>query len=104
PWQATFGKRLLNIYISRDDGTRITLARSSGRWLMQCFLGFFGGSLISLVTIETSQRGKALHDFVSGTTVWKGRPVTGGKLEGWRIVSFVGLPFLWLVTTLISTM
>src|SRR6478672_7579483 len=32
-WQASFGKRLLNIYVTDENGQRISITRSLGRWL-----------------------------------------------------------------------
>ena|ERR1035438_4614104 len=52
PWQATLGKRILKIYVTGDDGERINKARSFARWLTFWVVGWFGGSLVSLVTIS----------------------------------------------------
>lgn len=71
---------------------------------MQWLLGFFGGNLISLCTIGASRRRKALHDFFVHTTVWRGRPASGGELEVWRIAALVRFPFLWLVATFVFTL
>ena len=103
PWQATFGKRLLNIYVSSDDGSRISLVRSFGRWLAQWFFSIFLGNFISVVTISATQKGKGIHDFVAHTVVLRGRRVPGEALETWRIAAFVGLPILWITGTFLLT-
>src|SRR5450755_2073488 len=40
-WQATFGKRLLNIHVTDESGRRISLARSFGRWLARYSFSLF---------------------------------------------------------------
>jgi uncharacterized RDD family membrane protein YckC len=94
PWQATFGKRLLTIHVTGDEGQRVSLARSSGRWIVRFFLGLFGGSLVSIITIAVTENRKAIHDYSAHTLVRKGRPVSGGSLGAWRLVAAFGLPFL----------
>ena len=104
PWQATFGKRLLNIHVTDDAGRRISLARSFGRWLAMWVFSWFAGWLVSLITIAASRQKKALHDFVANTLVLRGQPVPGGALEPWRLVVAFVVPFLWLVGTFLTTM
>jgi len=104
PWQATFGKRILKIYVTDNAGRRISLARSFGRWLAMWSFGLFGGSLVSLITILTTTEKKALHDFASGTVVLSGRPSPGGNLEAWRIAAAFGISLLWIIGTFIATM
>ena len=104
PWQATFGKRLLKIYVTDDSGQRISLARSFGRWLSLSALGLFGGSLVSLVTIAASRNKKALHDMLAGTLVLNGRQAGGESLEPWRVLVAFGLPIVWLIATFMITM
>jgi uncharacterized RDD family membrane protein YckC len=94
PWQATFGKRLLTIHVTGDEGQRVSLARSSGRWIARFFFGLFGGSLVSIITIAVTQNRKAIHDYSAGTLVLKGRPASGGSLGAWRLIAAFGLPFL----------
>lgn len=104
PWQATYGKRLLSIYVTGDDGKRISLARSFVRELTLCFFNVFGVGLISVITIAASKQRKGMHDFSAHTLVLKGRPVPGGALGRWRIVAFVGFPVAWIVGTSLATM
>jgi uncharacterized RDD family membrane protein YckC len=104
PWQATFGKRLLNIYVADDSGQRISLARSCGRWLAMWLLAWFGGSLASLITIAASRNKKALHDMLAGTLVLNGRQAAGESLEPWRVLVAFGVPIVWLIATYMITM
>jgi RDD family len=53
-WQATLGKRLLNIYVTDDNRQRISLGRSVGRWLARWICSWFGGNLISVITIAST--------------------------------------------------
>jgi uncharacterized RDD family membrane protein YckC len=103
PWQATFGKRLLNIYVTDNDGRRISLPRSFGRWLAMWVFSLFGGSLISLITIVATKNKKALHDLVANTLVVSGKPVGGQELESWRVVLAFALPFVWILVTFMTT-
>ena len=103
-WQATFGKRLLDIYVADDDRNRISLARSVGRWLAKWFCSWFGGNFLSIITIATTGNRKAIHDFLGKTLVLRGRPVPGGSLEPWRIAAAFGIPFVWLMGTFLATM
>ena len=104
PWQATFGKRILKIYVTDNEGRRISLTRSFGRWLAMWSFGLFGGSLISLITILTTKEKKALHDFAASTVVLSGRPTPGGNLEAWRIAAAFGISLLWIIGSFIATM
>jgi uncharacterized RDD family membrane protein YckC len=97
PWQATFGKRLLTIYVTGDDGQRVTLARSSSRWIARFGCGLFGGSLASIILIATSDNRKAVHDYIAHTRVLKGRPSPGGSLGAWRLLAAFGLEFLGIL-------
>jgi len=80
PWQATFGKRLLNMYVARDDGERLSIARSFGRWTAKSFLNQFGLVLISLITIAATKNRKGLHDFAAGTVLVGGRQAPGAAI------------------------
>jgi uncharacterized RDD family membrane protein YckC len=104
PWQATFGKRLLTIHVTGDEGQRVSLARSSGRWITRFFIGLFGGSLVSIITIAVTENRKAIHDYLAHTLVLKGRPASGGSLGAWRLVAAFGLPFLVTVGIYIAVL
>ena len=89
PWQATFGKRILKIYVTAEDGQRIGLRRSFARWFAFWALGLSGISLFSLLTIAENQQHKAIHDFLVGTLVWRGVTVQAHGailLDKWRRV------------------
>lgn len=103
-WQASFGKRLLNIYVTDDNGRRISIAKSFGRWLARFFLGMFGGSLVSAITIATTENRKSLHDYAAKTVVVRGRPALAGTLELWRVDAAFILPFAWILGTFLLTM
>ncbi len=103
-WQATFGKRLLKIYVTDDGRKRISIMRSLGRWLTRWFCGWFGGNFLSLITIAVTGNRKAIHDFLGGTLVLQGRPPDEGPLEPWRIAAAFGFPFVWLMGTFMATM
>ena len=103
-WQATFGKRLLNIYVTDDRGNRINIARSASRWLVKWVCSGFGGNVISIITIASTGNRKAIHDLVGGTTVVGGRPVPGGSLEPWRIAAGFGIPLVWILGTCLATL
>ena len=97
PWQASFGKRLVGIHVTDDDGRRISIARAFGRWFGKWFFNWFPLCFISLVTVAATKKHKALHDFVVRTVVVPGRPVPEGSLEAWRILAAFGIPFLYLL-------
>src|SRR5215469_8222245 len=42
-WQATFGQRLLRIYVTDDSCRPIRVARAAGRWFSMFLFGWFGG-------------------------------------------------------------
>jgi uncharacterized RDD family membrane protein YckC len=98
-WQATPGKRMLNIFVARDDRTRVGLGRAVGRWLVKWVAGWFGGSLISMGMIGGMPNHKAIHDCTAGTIVLRGRPADQRPIEPWRIVAAFGIPLAWLYGT-----
>jgi uncharacterized RDD family membrane protein YckC len=97
PWQASFGKRLFDIYVSDNEGRRIGVVRAFGRWFAKFFFNLFALWVVSMATIAATREKKALHDFVARTLVLRGRPVPGGSLEPWRITFAFGIPFLLLL-------
>lgn len=103
-WQATFGKRLLNIYVTGADRKRISLRRSLGRWSARWVCSCFGGGLMSAITIASTENKKAIHDFLADTLVLRGRPAPGGSPEPWRVVAGFGVPFIWLLGTFLATL
>jgi uncharacterized RDD family membrane protein YckC len=103
PRQATFGKQLMNIYVTSDEGKRISSGRAVSRWVAKFVLSWFGLSLISLITIAVTKERKGLHDGIAKTLVLRGRPIPGGALEPWRIAVALGVPFVWMVGTFLAT-
>ena len=101
-WQASVGKRLLNIYVTDTAGRRLGLSRSLARSFAKDILNLFYLGFISLVTIIASAKKQALHDFAANTVVVRGRPSTGGSLELWRVVAAFGVPFLWFLVTMVA--
>ena len=102
-WQATFGKRLLGIYVTGDDGNRISLQRSFVRILARTVASLFLGELISLVLVAASADQKALHDIFAHTRVRKRTTSGDGKLDLWRITVGLGsvvAGIAWMALTL----
>jgi uncharacterized RDD family membrane protein YckC len=97
PWQATFGKRVVDIRVTGDDGQRVNRRRACVRWIARFFCGLFGGSLASLVLIATTQNQKAVHDHLAHTLVLRGRPTAGVSLGPWRVIAAFGLAFLGIL-------
>ncbi len=103
-WQATFGKRLLGIHVTTDDGGRVGTGCAFGRWIAKWVLNWFALFLVSMITIVASKNRKALHDSMAGTVVLRGRPVPGGPIEPWRMVVALGVPYVWTLATMMATL
>ena len=101
-WQATLGKRVLDIYVVDERHQRISMARSCGRSFAKWFFGWFGGSFVSAGSIAITR--KALHDYATSTHVVKGRPPHEGRLELWRIIAAFGIPFAWTLGAFLLTL
>ena len=101
--QATFGKQLLNIYVTSDDRKRISIGRAVGRWAAKYMLAWFGW-VVSVIMIVGSKERKGLHDAVAKTVVLRGRPVPGGPFEPWRIAASFALPFVLMLGIFLVTM
>lgn len=104
PWQASFGKRILKVYVTDDEGRRISIARAFGRSVTKWILNSILLWPFSMVTIAASKKNKALHDYVAETLVVRGRPTPEGALEPWRVVAAFGVPFVWLLGTFLATL
>jgi len=103
PWQATIGQRLLNIYVTDNTGGRIGLARAGIRWFSMLILNWLVLWLVSFVTILATKNKKALHDMAAGTLMRVGQCATDEPLEGWRVFTAFGVPYLWLIVTFLYT-
>ena len=104
PWQATLGKRLLRIRVTDDAGRRITLARSSKRWFARWLSTFFGGPLVSLVTIALSKKRLAVHDGFARTLVLRGPPPAAESIEPWRFICGLVVADLLIIAIFLLTM
>jgi uncharacterized RDD family membrane protein YckC len=99
PWQASFGKRILDVHVTDTEGRRISVVRAFGRWIAKLFFNWFFLWPVSLGTMARTREKKALHDFVARTLVVRGQPEPGGSLEAWRIAAAFGIPYVWLLGT-----
>jgi len=104
PRQATFGKQLMNIYVTSNDRRRISISRAVGRWVAKFLLGWFVIGLVSVITIASLKERQGLHDLAAQTLVLRGRPVPEGALEVWRIAVALGFPFVWMLGTFLATL
>ena len=71
-WQATIGKRVCRLRVTRLDGSRISLPRAIGR-----YLGKFVSALIlgiGFLMIGWTRRKQGLHDLMADTLVVRLRP------------------------------
>jgi uncharacterized RDD family membrane protein YckC len=87
---------MFRIYVTDEQGSRLSLARAAARWLAEIFLAFFGGALVSLLTIATTAKKQAVHDMVASTLVVEGRPSEAGGVELWRWLAAFALSFVWI--------
>lgn len=101
-WQASIGKRLMNVYVTDQAGRRVGFARSIGRSFAKAIFTFFQVGFLSLFTILISDKKQSLHDFAAKTLVVRGKPITGEALEMWRCIAAFGATFLWLVVTFVA--
>jgi uncharacterized RDD family membrane protein YckC len=101
-WQASIGKRLLNIYVTDTAGRRLGVGRSLVRSFAKDFFNVFYIGLVSVATIIATAKKQALHDFAAKTVVVNGRPSGGGAPELWRFVAGFGIPLLWVVVTMVA--
>jgi uncharacterized RDD family membrane protein YckC len=103
-WQASLGKRLLDIYVTDNEGRRISIARAFGRWFWKVVLLYFWINLASLFTVALTKDKKAIHDMLAKTRVLRGRPTPRGFIEPWRIACAFGIPFVYLLATFLLTL
>jgi uncharacterized RDD family membrane protein YckC len=101
-WQATIGKRLLNIYVTDATGRRLSMLRSLARSFAKSVFNIFYLGIISVVLIIGAAKKQALHDFVANTVVVNGRQAERGSPELWRIVAAFGIQILWFVVAMLA--
>jgi len=66
-WQATVGKRAMNIVVTGMDGTRISFARATGRHFAKYLSAFILG--VGFIIAFFTARRQALHDLIADTLV-----------------------------------
>jgi uncharacterized RDD family membrane protein YckC len=71
-WQATPGKRLLQIYVTDLDGRRISFARATGRYFSKNLSSLILG--IGYLMAGFTEKKQALHDMIASTVVVDGKP------------------------------
>ena len=69
--QATFGKMVLGIVVTGDQGERIPVMRATRRYFAKILSGLVLG--IGFVMAAWSDRKQGLHDMLAGTLVVQGR-------------------------------
>jgi uncharacterized RDD family membrane protein YckC len=67
-WQATVGKRTLGIYVTDDEGRRISFARASGRHFSKIITGLVPFA-IGFIMAGFTARKQALHDIIASCLV-----------------------------------
>jgi uncharacterized RDD family membrane protein YckC len=66
-WQATVGKRAMNIVVTGMDGKRISFARATGRHFAKYLSAFILG--IGFIMAFFTAKKQALHDLIADTLV-----------------------------------
>jgi uncharacterized RDD family membrane protein YckC len=66
-WQATLGKRTMDIHVTDGKGDRITFTRASARWLAKCVTALL--LCVGFVLIICTKRKRGLHDWLVDTLV-----------------------------------
>jgi uncharacterized RDD family membrane protein YckC len=68
--QATFGKKMMGIYVTDANGQRLTFGRASGRFFAKIITGMIPAGIGWIMAGFTAKK-QALHDMIAGTLVWK---------------------------------
>jgi len=66
-WQATLGKKALNLQVTDLDGRRISFGRASGRFFGKLISGMILN--IGYIMAGFTEKKQALHDMIAGTLV-----------------------------------
>lgn len=69
-WQATVGKRVLNLKVTDEAGNRISFERATGRFFAKILSGLI--LAIGFIMIAFTARKQGLHDMIAETLVMKG--------------------------------
>src|SRR5215470_11494218 len=68
-WQATVGKRVLDLKVTDEGGNPISFERATGRFFAKVLSGLILG--IGFLMIAFTARKQGLHDIIAGTLVMK---------------------------------
>jgi len=71
PWQATIGKRAMDIYVTDQKGRRLGFGQASGRYFGKIISALILG--IGFFMIAFTERKQALHDLLAGCLVVRRR-------------------------------
>lgn len=74
-WQATVGKRVLNLKVTDEAGNRISFERATGRFFAKILSGLI--LEIGFIMVAFTPRKQGLHDMIAGTLVMKTDVYTG---------------------------
>jgi len=69
-WQATLGKRVLQLKVTDELGNRIGFGRATGRFFAKILSSMF--FCIGFIMVGLTDRKRGLHDMLAGTLVVKG--------------------------------
>jgi len=69
-WQATLGKRVLQLKVTDEFGNRIGFGRATGRFFAKILSSMF--FCIGFIMVGLTDRKRGLHDMLAGTLVMKG--------------------------------
>jgi len=78
PWQATPGKKVLNLRVVDSNGGRISFGRASARYFSKILSTVVLMAGYIMVAFHDKKRG--LHDVIAGTFVLQGNPSEDGAL------------------------
>jgi uncharacterized RDD family membrane protein YckC len=70
-WQATIGKKALNLVVTDEAGGRISFGQATGRYFSKILSGLILG--FGFLMIAWNDRKQGLHDKIAGTLVYKAR-------------------------------
>ena len=68
-WQATVGKRVLDLKITDEEGNPLSFEHATGRFFAKVLSGLILG--IGFLMVAFSSRKQGLHDMIAGTLVIK---------------------------------